>query len=115
MAMIKGIPITLYARTASGTDSFNRPIYTETAVTVDNVLISPMSEAEILDTLTLTGRRAVYQLAIPKGDNHEWTDCKVGFFGRSWHVIGDVLQGIDAMIPLDWNKKIRVEAVDGQS
>ena len=28
--MIKGIPVKLYERTASGTDTFGHPIYTET-------------------------------------------------------------------------------------
>ncbi len=111
--MIKGQSITLYERAQTGVDAFNHPIYTESPVTVNNVLIAPMSETEILDTMTLTGRKAVYQLGIPKGDTHVWTDKKVSFFGRSWHVIGDVQEGIESMIPLDWNKKIRVEAIDG--
>lgn len=107
--MIKPITIVLYEQTQTGTDGFGRPIYTETAVNVDNVLVAPMSDQEVLDTLNLTGRRAIYQLALPKGDSHDWTDKHVAFFGEDWRVIGLPQEGIEANIPLSWNRKIRVE------
>lgn len=113
MALIKGITILLYEKEKTGTDDFNRDIYTGSPVEVENVLVAPLSETEILDTMNLTGRRAVYQLGIPKGDEHNWTDKKVEFFGETWHTIGDVQQGIEAMIPLEWNKKVRVEKFNG--
>lgn len=107
--MIKPISVTLYTRTASSTDDFGRPIYTETSKVIDGVLVAPMSEQEVLDTLNLTGRRAVYQLALPKGDANDWTDKRVAFFGEDWRVIGMPIEGIEANIPLKWNRKIRVE------
>lgn len=107
---MKGITITLYDRTQTGTDPFNQPIYTETAVSVNNVLVAPMSTEEVLQTYTLTGRKAVYQMGIPKGDAHDWTaGKKVNFFGEDWRIIGLPEEGIDELIPLDWNKKVRVE------
>jgi hypothetical protein len=33
----------------------------------------------------------------------------VDFFGHSWRVIGFGTEGIEANIPLSWNKKIMVE------
>lgn len=110
--MIEGITVTLYTRTQTGTDAFNAPVYEEFEESVDNVLVAPASETEITDTLTLYGRKAVYTLGIPKGDTHTWTGCRVGFFDRIWNVIGDEIQGIEDMIPLSWNKKVRVEAVN---
>lgn len=107
---MKGITITLYDRTITGTDPLNHPIYEETAVFIDNVLVAPMSTEEVLQTYTLTGRKAVYQIGIPKGDSHEWTaGKKVSFFGEDWKIIGLPEEGIDTLIPLDWNKKVRVE------
>lgn len=47
--MIKGIPVKLYERTASGTDTFGHPIYTEAPVTVEDVLVAPASTTEVLD------------------------------------------------------------------
>lgn len=110
MAMIKGITVNLLERTQTGVDSFNRPTYTETLVPINNVLVAPLSDTEILDTINLTGRKAVYQLAIPKTDIHTWEDKKVQFFGETWRVIGKPIMGIDADIPLDWNKKVKVES-----
>lgn len=106
---MKGIAVTLYEKTESGRDEFNHPIYDEHPVTVENVLVAPASTTEVLDMLNLTGRRAVYNIAIPKGDDHTWDDCRVDFFGTSWHVIGFPQRGIDENIPLSWNEKWMVE------
>lgn len=112
-AWIKGTTVVLYEQEQTGTDDFHRPIFTETAVNVNNVLIAPASEQEILDTLELTGRRVVYTLGIPKGDSHNWTDKKVRFFGRDFKTIGAPVEGIETMIPLEWNRKVRCERIDG--
>lgn len=109
MSRIKGITVTLYEETQSGTDGFGRPIYTETAIAVDNVLVAPASTSETLDTVNLTGKKAVYTLGIPKGDTHNWKDKKVEFFGETFRTFGEPLKGIEEMIPLEWNTKIQVE------
>lgn len=109
--MIKGITVTLYERTKTGVDNFNAPVYSETAANVANVLIAPLSDEEILDTLNLTGRRAKYQLGIPKGDTHVWEGNTVAFFGERWRVIGQPTEGLDHLIPLKWNKKVKVESI----
>ncbi len=111
---MKGITVTLLKRTQTGTDAFNRPVYTETAVEVENVLVAPAGDAgqEVLDTLNLTGRKAVYTLAIPKGDTNDWEGNRVQFFGETWQVTGIPTEGIEAMIPLQWNKKVQVERIE---
>ena len=107
---IRGITIVLYELIQTGKDPLNKPIYTEAPVEVDNVLVAPVNSTEQLETYTLTGRRAGYQLGIPKGDAHEWTaGKKVHFFGADWRIIGIPTEGIDEMIPLSWNKKVQVE------
>lgn len=109
MAMIKGITVTLYERKETGKDDFNHPVYEETPVEVGNVLVAPASTDEILETFNLTGKKAVYNIAIPKGDNHEWQDNRVDFFGSRWRVVGFPQRGIEANIPLEWNEKWMVE------
>ena len=59
--------------------------------------------AEITDMMNLTGKKAVYNIAIPKGDEHVWEDQKVEFFDSVWQVIGFPKRGVDANLPLDWN------------
>lgn len=107
--MLKGITVTLYERTQSGIDDFNSPVYTETPVSVNNVLVAPLSSQEITDTLNLYGAKAVYQLAIPKGDTHDWYNKKVKFFNEYWKTVGIPLKGIDELIPGNWNTKVQVE------
>lgn len=106
---MRGISITLYTTTQTGTDEFNRPIYAETPVTVENVLIGEPSTDDIVAEINMTGKRLAYTLAIPKGDINDWTDKTVEFFGERFKTIGEPTQGIDYLIPLSWNKKVKVE------
>lgn len=112
---MKGITVTLYEKTHNGVDDFNRPVIVETPAQVANVLVAPVSDEEILDTLNLTGRRAKYQLGIPKDDTHVWANCKVSFFGQMFRVIGEPTEGIDDLIPLSWNMKVKVETIVDES
>lgn len=109
--LIKGISVKLYEKVQTGTDAFGTPIYTETPATVDNVLVAPVSSDEIINDLDLYGKKAVYQLGIPKSDTHNWEDSTVEFFGQTFKTYGAITEGIDDMIPLAWNKKIKVEAI----
>lgn len=104
-----GENIVLYNRTQVGIDDFNRPIYTETAETVENVLIGEPTSEDIINELNLSGKRLAYTLAIPKGDAHEWRDRTVEFWGQRFRTFGRPTQGIEHLIPLAWNKKVKVE------
>ena len=107
---MRGITVTLYERTETGTDELNHPIYTETAVQVDNVLVAPSGSIEVLDQTNLDGRKGDYTLAIPKRDQHDWlAGQKVSFFVYDWRIIEMPEEGIEWLIPLGWNKKVRVE------
>lgn len=112
---MKGITVTLYQVAQTGTDAFNRPIYSETGVPVANILVAPLNETEILETLNLTGKKAVYKLGIPKGDTHQWENRRVSFFGHNWRVIGKPVKGIEDLIPLQWNKQVKVESYVNES
>lgn len=106
---MRGIDVTLYAKSTTSVDEFGAPIYTEVPITVHNVLIGEPSTDEITDTLSLYGKRLAYTLAIPKGDTNTWTDRDVEFFGERFRTIGEPTMGIDHLIPLSWNKKVKVE------
>ena len=107
--MLTGITVTLYDKIQTGTDPLGAPIYEETPEQVEDVLVAPASSQEILDATNLYGKKAVYTLAIPKGDAHEWENRKVSFFGEDWRTFGIPLEGIECDIPLRWNKKVTVE------
>lgn len=109
MGLLKGITVTLIEKVEAGKDPFGNIIYTDKPVEVENVMVSPTSSDDIVNQLTLTGKKAIYTLAIPKGDTHDWENKEVQFFGKSWRTFGEPLEGIEELIPLDWNKKVTVE------
>ena len=106
---IKGTTVTIITKIQTGTDEFNTPVWKRVEEQVDNVLIAPSSSNEVLSANDLYGKKAVYTLAIPKDDTHNWEDCEVVFFGRIWRTFGIPLEGIPELIPLKWNKKVMVE------
>lgn len=106
---MRGITITLHNKVQTGTDEFNAPIYSDQDVSVDNVLVGEPSGDEIVQDLNLYGKHLAFVLAIPKGDAHDWTDVEVSFFGQKFRTYGEPTQGMDHLIPLSWNKKVKVE------
>lgn len=90
-------------------DPFGNEIYDEKKIKVDNVLVIPTSSDDMVSQLSINGKKAIYSLAIPKGDTNNWEDREVIFFGQRWKTFNFVTQGIEDMIPLEWNKKVLVE------
>lgn len=106
---MKGVTVTLHKKTQTGTDDFGAPIYSDSTILVDNVLIGEPTSEQIMQELNMHGKRLAYVLGIPKGDTHVWTDTEVEFFGQKFRTYGEPTQGIDYLIPLAWNKKVKVE------
>jgi hypothetical protein len=92
-----------------GVDPFGKPIYDNADIEVENVLVAPVSSDDVVNHQSLTGKVAVYSLGIPKDDTHDWEDKEVKFFGQRWRTFGIPLEGMEHLIPLDWNKKVMVE------
>lgn len=109
MGKIQGIDIVLYDKVQVGVDEFNKEICEETQVTVSNVLVGEPSTEDITNEINLSGKHLAYTLAIPKGDAHIWEDRIVEFYGEKFKTIGFPTQGIESNIPLNWNKKVKVE------
>ena len=105
---MKGAAVVLYERTQTGTDAFNDPVYAETAVTVQNVLIGEPTTDEVTSSVELYGRKIEYMLGIPKGDAHNWEDVTVEIFGKKFRTFGATIQGIEENVPTPWHKKVRV-------
>lgn len=116
--MINGITVTLYVRTPKMTgnvqdvDEFGEPIYIETPTAVSNVLVTPSNNDAIVTDLQLYGKRSAYELCIPKGDTHDWTDSRVSFFGKTFRTFATDVQWIGVNTPTKWNKKVKVERIE---
>lgn len=109
---IKGIDVVLHTRTEAGTDVLGNPIYTTADTTVHNVLVAPSTVDDLIDKSRLEGTKELYTMGIPKGDENEWLENTVTFFGKTWHCYAEK-EGIEANIPLAWNKTVYVERYDG--
>lgn len=107
--MIHGTTVILQVKTQSGSDPFGAPIYTETPVNVENVLVGSPSAEERTEELNLTGRKIEYVLGIPKGDAHDWENVTVEFFGKKFRTFGIPEEGIEENIPMAWHKKVKCE------
>lgn len=103
------MPITLWNKTQTGVDGFGNPVYTWEAKTVDNVLVGQPTAEERTNELNLTGRMIAYTLGIPKGNEDDWENQIVEFFGHRFRTFGIPEQGIEANIPLSWHKKVKCE------
>lgn len=117
MARLHGTTVILYTEEQTGTDDFGAPIYKETPVQVDNVLVGEPSTDDITTSTSLYGKTIQYMLAIPKGDTHDWMDKKVSWtdaYGivHTVKTFGFPITGIEANIPiqLPWHMKVRCEA-----
>lgn len=112
MMQIKGQTIILYVKREIGKDEFNSPIFEEVPENVDNVLIQPNSDTEILNDIQLYGKRTQYTIHVPKNDTHNWEDSTIEFYGQKWITVGHGVIYDKSLTPLDWNKQIKVVAYD---
>ena len=102
----------LRVKTQTGTDAFNAPIYAETEVAVDGVLIGEPTADDIVTSTNLYGKKAGVTLAIPKGDSHKWTDTTVRLpapWSAVYRTIGEPRYGIEENLPLAWNGRVLLE------
>lgn len=107
---MKGITVTIHPKEFDQYNSIGEAQFKYgDDIHVDNVLVAPSSSQEILDADNLYGKKAVYTLAIPKGDTNDWQDQWVSFFGLDWQTFGIPTEGIDGLVPTSWNKKVTVE------
>ena len=109
MGKIHGMQITLIDKQAVSTDPFGSPVVKDVEITIDNVIVAPATTEDVTSQMSVTGKKISYTIGIPKGDNNDWENKEVRFFGKRWKTVGIPLEGIEELIPLEWNKKVMVE------
>lgn len=114
---MRGDNVTLYEKTQTGTDPFGAPVYAETPVTVENVLVGEPSSEEILAATDLYGKRIRYMLGIPKGDAHDWQDARIDWTDargvtHCLRSFGFPIMGIESLVPTAWHLKVRCEEIE---
>lgn len=111
---LTGIAITLKEMTEGAVDAFNMPQKEYTESVIDDVLVGEPTTEDVTELYNLYGKRVKYTLAIPKGDTHNWVNALVVLpepFEGEYRTIGYPRAGIEANIPLRWNKKVYIERV----
>jgi hypothetical protein len=109
---MKTVTVQLVTKTETGVDAVNSPTYKEDIVEVSGVLVGEPSADDVTSSVSLYGKKVKYVLAIPKGDENDWTDTEVILpapFDGKYRTIGYPTAGIEENIPLKWNKKVMVE------
>lgn len=111
---MRGITVTLYELTQTGEDPFGAPIYTETGIQVDDVLVGQPDTDDLTNSVQMYGKTIKYMLGIPKGDTNDWKDKKVSWtdaYGtiHTVRTFGFPITGIEANIPTRWHMKVRCE------
>lgn len=109
MGKIHGIQITLIDKQVVSVDPFGSPVVKDVEITIDNVIVSPATTEDVTSQMSVTGKKISYTIGIPKGDNNDWENKEVRFFGKRWKTVGIPLEGIEELLPLEWNKKVMVE------
>lgn len=112
---MRGVSVNLIQRTSTGTDILGNQVWSEDPVTVENVLVGQPTTDDIVTTTQIHGKRLEYWIGIPKGDEHNWENALVEFFGQRFETFGHVEKGIDALVPTAWNAKIRCARYDEEA
>lgn len=112
--MIRGLTVTLYEKTQTGTDQFGAPIYEEKGVEVENVLVAEPLTEDLAQATALYQKTIRYMLGIPKGDTHDWQEKHVSWvdaYGirHDCRTFGFPITGVEANIPGPWHMKVRCE------
>ena len=113
---MKTVTVTLKSKTQTGTDDFGQPIWTDKDVPVDGCLVGEPSTTDIQNAITNYGAHIAYTISLPKGDANVWKGAKVVLpapWSNTFNVIGDATEGIEANIPLRWNRKVHLERLEG--
>lgn len=114
MPKLKGISITIEVKTQTGTDPLGAPVFSSRWETVENVLVGQPDPEEVKQALDIQGKKVIYKLAIPKGDEHDWENTRVMLpepysFAGTYMTVGFPISGIDELVPLSWNQKVLLE------
>lgn len=105
---MRGETVILIEKTKTSSDPFGNDVYTESEVTVENVIIGSPSVDGVETITDLDGKKAEFVLGIPKTDNHNWQDTVVIIRGKRYKTYGLPLIQTEANVPGKWNTQVKV-------
>ncbi len=113
MLMI-GMAITFSKQVADGTDELNDPTYTTQDITIEDVLVAPITEpANARETQALEQSRDQVRVHLPKANDQDISDSTFVYEGKTFRVDSASVKFMDANTPTRWNTYFRAECVNG--
>lgn len=114
MSMITGITVTFTKQVADGVDDLNDATNTTEEVTIDNVLIAPITEpTNARETQALEQSRDQVRVHLPKATDEVIGDSTFEWGGKVFKVDSDSVPFMNENTPGDWNRYFRAECVNG--
>jgi len=111
--LLEGETVVVIQRAEVGRGAGNTPIYTTVEETVDNVLISPASTDDVIESNRPDGTELVWNLDFPKTFTGPLRGCRVRVRGEEFHVVGDPRPYLPTLTPGQWNRPVKVERREG--
>ena len=112
LGLIAGETVTVRTPTV-GYDEHMEEVVTWVEATVQNVVVTPGSTSDVLDSTRPDGTRVAFTLGFPKSFTAPLRGCRVLVRGIECAVIGDPQPYTADNVPGAWNYTAEVERVDG--
>ena len=110
--LIAGETVTVRTPTI-GYDEHMEVVESWSARPVENVIVTPGTTSDVLDSTRPDGTRVAFTLGFPKTFTASLRGCRVTVRGIECAVIGDPQLYTAANVPGAWNYTAEVERVDG--
>ena len=106
--------ITFTKQVAAGMDALNDPTYTTTDITVDDVLVAPITEpANARESQALEQSRDQVRVHLPKTNTEDISDSTFDYDGKTFRVDSASVKFMDENTPGRWNTYFRAECING--
>ena len=112
--MIKGIAVTFNTQVDGTVDELNDATQTTTPITIENVLIAPITEpANAREAQALEQSRDQVRVHLPKADERSVADSTFEWGGKTFRVDSSSVPFMNENTPGDWNRYFRAECING--
>jgi len=112
--MIAGMAITFTKQVSSGVDALNDPTYTTQDITIEDVLVAPITEpSNAREAQALEQSRDQVRVHLPKVNDQDISDSTFIYEGKAFKVDSASVKLMDANTPTRWNTYFRAECLNG--
>jgi len=112
--LMKGMTVGFNKQIEVGKDALNNPTYETQLITIDDVLIAPITEpSNARETQAIEQQRDQVRVHLPKLNTQDISNSSFVYDGKLFTVDSDSVKFMDENTPTRWNKYFRAECVNG--